>query len=979
MRLLSLLIAATSAVAWSQVGNLQLSTASMNFSAVAGVSLPQSQLVGVTSTGVSLPIAVSVRYFTATEGWLSATADRPSTPSNVTVTVNSAGLEPGVYNGQVLVIASGSQSGLVTVTLTVAATNPNNSLIAANPTSVSLVSSSGQIVQTSVALTSGSAGAVPFQVFANTASGGNWLSFLLASNSTPTSITISANPAGLGQGTYTGTISVAPLSGAPGVAIPVTLTVGASGGVGDLSVSPSTLNFAYQTGGAPPNVQSVYVSYFSGIVSYVATSSATWANLSTGTTGLPPAQTVNGASNNYLNIHINPTALTPGQYSATITISASNGASQTVAVNLIVSGNAILTATPAFLSFSYNPDDGIPPTQTVFITTTSTPLNYTASANSTGWLLVGPQTGTTNETPELSVSINPAGLAQGTYTGNIVVNAGNNSVTVPVTLSVGGSGFNSISAQPRSLNFQAQVGNAGASQTLFLTANTTKNFLVSATSAGGNWLQVTPSSGATPASLNVSISPLVVALSGTYTGNIIITNVSDGTVLTIPVTMTLSGARLAAAPASLNFSLTAGSTATASQTVQLSGLSNTPFTAASNSPWLFVNPPTGGIPGSVEISVSAASLNTGVYSGAVSISAGGNAISVPVTLNVTSSAAPILTPSNLTFQHVTGTNAPAPQTIAVNSTAGAVSFSVSARTQLGGDWLSVQTNTNSTPATLTVSVNPVGLSPGTYRGTITASAFAGSDIRTAEVTLVVTAPRGPVLRSALHAALQEMSAITPGMILQLRGNALGPQSGLNATPTAAGAYETTFNGFRVLFDGVPAPILYLSDTRLDTVVPYSVAGRQATRVVVENSNTRSDALELFVSPDAAPGIFTADGSGRGQAAALNEDGALNSAASPAAPGSVLTFFATGEGLTEPAGQDGRIIVTDLRKPVLPVVVNIGGVPVEVTYAGSAPGLVSGLMQVNVRLNPEVPRGNTVPIELRVGPAPSASGVTVAIR
>ncbi|MFM9136505.1 MAG: hypothetical protein ACKOT0_13925, partial [bacterium] len=46
--------------------------------------------------------------------------------------------------------------------------------------------------------------------------------------------------------------------------------------------------------------------------------------------------------------------------------------------------------------------------------------------------------------------------------------------------------------------------------------------------------------------------------------------------------------------------------------------SNVPFTAASNSPWLFVNPNTGGVPGSVEVSVSAASLNTGVYSGRAS-------------------------------------------------------------------------------------------------------------------------------------------------------------------------------------------------------------------------------------------------------------------------------------------------------------------------------------------------------------------------
>ena len=217
------------------------------------------------------------------------------------------------------------------------------------------------------------------------------------------------------------------------------------------------------------------------------------------------------------------------------------------------------------------------------------------------------------------------------------------------------------------------------------------------------------------------------------------------------------------------------------------------------------------------------------------------------------------------------------------------------------------------------------------------------------------------------------------MILSLQGNALGPQTGTPGNTTAAGAFETSYNGYRVLFDGVPAPILYISDSRLDTVAPYAIAGRASTRVVVENSGARSDAMELALSPDAAPGLFTADGSGRGQAAALNENGSLNTRTNPAPPDSVLVLFATGEGQTEPAGQDGRIIATDLRKPVLPVAVNIGGVPVEVLYAGSAPHLVSGMMQVNVRLNSSVPRGLAIPVELRVGPAPSQSGVTVAIQ
>jgi uncharacterized protein (TIGR03437 family) len=204
-------------------------------------------------------------------------------------------------------------------------------------------------------------------------------------------------------------------------------------------------------------------------------------------------------------------------------------------------------------------------------------------------------------------------------------------------------------------------------------------------------------------------------------------------------------------------------------------------------------------------------------------------------------------------------------------------------------------------------------------------------------------------------------------------------TGVKGNVSGAGAFETSYNGYRVLFDGVPAPILYISSTQIDTVAPYAIAGRQSTRVEVEYNGARSNVSELVVSPDAAPGIYTVDGSGRGQAAAINQSGRLNGPSNPASVNSVLVFYVTGEGQTEPVGQEGRVIATDLRKPVLPVAVNIGGVPVEVLYAGSTPGQVTGLMQVNVQLNGEVPRGPAVPIEIRVGPAPSPANVTVAIQ
>ena len=89
---------------------------------------------------------------------------------------------------------------------------------------------------------------------------------------------------------------------------------------------------------------------------------------------------------------------------------------------------------------------------------------------------------------------------------------------------------------------------------------------------------------------------------------------------------------------------------------------------------------------------------------------------------------------------------------------------------------------------------------------------------------------------------------------------------------------------------------------------------------------------------------------------------------------------TGEGQTNPQGVDGAIIppvASALKKPLLPVTVTIGGVDVGVPlYAGSAPGLVSGVMQVNVTIPANAPTG-TVPVVVTVGTAKSQSGTSAA--
>ena len=125
---------------------------------------------------------------------------------------------------------------------------------------------------------------------------------------------------------------------------------------------------------------------------------------------------------------------------------------------------------------------------------------------------------------------------------------------------------------------------------------------------------------------------------------------------------------------------------------------------------------------------------------------------------------------------------------------------------------------------------------------------------------------------------------------------------------------------------------------------------------------------------ASPGIYTLNSSGSGPGAILNQNGAVNGPNAPEKRGNVIAVYMTGEGATTPAGVDGLIIApvaSALKKPLLTVTATIGGIAADVQYAGSASGLVSGIMQVNLLIPPNAPVGANVPIVVNVGTASSA--------
>ena len=218
--------------------------------------------------------------------------------------------------------------------------------------------------------------------------------------------------------------------------------------------------------------------------------------------------------------------------------------------------------------------------------------------------------------------------------------------------------------------------------------------------------------------------------------------------------------------------------------------------------------------------------------------------------------------------------------------------------------------------------------------------------------------------------------IAPGEIITVFGTNLGPANLVTARLTEDGLLSSELGDVRVLFDGVAGPLVYVLDGQLSAVVPYTVAGGSVA-VQVEYFGALSDPVSVAVTA-ASPALFTQNSQGWGPAAALNQDYRLNTASNPADRGSIVILYATGEGMTDQA-VDGSVGAAPLPRPVLPITVTVGGKPAEVLYAGGAPGLVAGVMQINIRIPGDAPAGEGVMVVVDAGDIAGARWVTLAVR
>lgn len=230
---------------------------------------------------------------------------------------------------------------------------------------------------------------------------------------------------------------------------------------------------------------------------------------------------------------------------------------------------------------------------------------------------------------------------------------------------------------------------------------------------------------------------------------------------------------------------------------------------------------------------------------------------------------------------------------------------------------------------------------------------------------------------ALNGATFLPGAVAPGEILAVFGD-LGPAELVRGSFDANGKLLTTLAELQITFDGVAAPLLYVSANQAGPIVPYSVAGKSSTVMQATYRGRKTNTVTLSVA-ESSPGIVSLAASGQGPGAILNEDATLNTASNPAARGSIIVFWATGEGQTKPAGVDGKLATDSFPVPLLPVSVTIGGLDAEVLYAGAAPFMVAGAMQVNARVPANAPTGGAVSVRLKVGNNTSREGVTVALR
>jgi hypothetical protein len=460
------------------------------------------------------------------------------------------------------------------------------------------------------------------------------------------------------------------------------------------------------------------------------------------------------------------------------------------------------------------------------------------STNSGGnWLSATPTSGTTcncSAPPALTVAVNAAGLAVGTYEGIITITPIGTQFQPagpPVQIAVGLTVTNS--------SIVNQIVSSGArfypgspqSDTFSITPDQlTGPFAANVfTDSGGNWLSATPVSGTTPAQITVTASSGSLA-PGVYSGVVTVQGANGG-IFAIPTMLTVPGGLQLLPQNPVVFTMGPGESTPAPQTFPipvgcLGGCGSPPASPPKIPPfqtavsthsggnWLSATPAVAGT--AVTVSVNPAGLTPGVYAGVVTLtSTGSPTAQIPVALSLWTGPTPALLASSPAITVSAAPYSTQPLTAGVEILAGYRQAALSARatTSSGGNWLTVGV-VSSTPGSVQLWFDSSNLAAGVYNGDVTVS--AQGQMLDIPVTLTVGQTSGvppPWLGSVLNAASGIQGAIAPGEIISIQGFSFsGPVfvggGGVLSRPRVSSTMPTSVGGVAVLINGQPAPLLY---------------------------------------------------------------------------------------------------------------------------------------------------------------------------
>jgi uncharacterized protein (TIGR03437 family) len=201
--------------------------------------------------------------------------------------------------------------------------------------------------------------------------------------------------------------------------------------------------------------------------------------------------------------------------------------------------------------------------------------------------------------------------------------------------------------------------------------------------------------------------------------------------------------------------------------------------------------------------------------------------------------------------------------------------------------------------------------------------------------------------------------VAPGEVLRLIGRGIGPTAATPGIINSSDIVTTSVAGVEVTFGGVPAPLLSVSAGEIDCIAPFEIASQGGTTSIqIQYNGTQSNPVQMNVEATAVEVL-----------AVLNPYFVLNSS-SNADPDSTVTLYLAGVGQTNPPSQDGQVNQAPFAQSGVPIQLQYSepglnnGVTVnaQILYAGAAPGLIAGILQVNF-----------------VAPPPGSAPITVTVQ